>query len=57
MKRFFWRALICLYAPFLYGIDILEALLIGDDSIKFADGGGYNLGRSKTTFLMYWYRH
>jgi len=59
MKNFLraiWRFLLCLYAPFLYGMDILEAL-IGDERMRYADGGGYNLDRSKTTFLMYWYKY
>lgn len=54
IKRILWRALICVYAPLLYFFDVAENVF---DEKTYADGDGYNLRRTKVTFLMYWYRY
>lgn len=43
-----WRGLVCLYAPLLYTLDIIESIIIGEI---------WNQEKTKTTFLMYFYRY
>ena len=53
--RVIWRFLLCLYAPFLYTMDLFEDII--SEPHQYADGDGWSFERTKVTFLMYWHRY
>jgi hypothetical protein len=53
--RVIWRFLLCIYAPFLYTMDLFENLI--SEPHQYADGNGWSFERTKVPFFMYWYRY